>query len=235
MTPRRTTADESSAAAPDAGAGALEQGGSELYWRLRQDVLDGRFPRGAPLLETALATAYGTSRTPVREALNLLEHDGLLERAARGYRVRSGTPEDVVEIYEARIALESEAAASAALRRTDLDLARLRHQHDLLRDSGDERLVRAANFRFHEALWQAGHNDTVTQLLVKLTARLRIYDSGPPSPFGGVDELHAEHEDILRAIADHDAEAARAAARGHLQRSLEQRIRSMVEGDGTPP
>ncbi|MBK3630829.1 FCD domain-containing protein [Streptomyces sp. MBT49] len=95
--------------------------------------------------------------------------------------------------------------------------------------------MRAANFRFHEALWQAGHNDTVTQLLVKLTARLRIYDSGPPSPFGGAEELHAEHEDILRAIADHDAEAARAAARGHLQRSLEQRIRSMVEGDGTPP
>ncbi|MFE2499121.1 FCD domain-containing protein [Streptomyces scopuliridis] len=99
--------------------------------------------------------------------------------------MRSGAPEDVVEIYEARIPLEAEAAACAALRRTDLDLARLHHQHDLIRDADDEKIVRAANFRFHEMLWQAGRNATITELLVKLTARLRIYDSGPPSPFGG--------------------------------------------------
>ncbi|QKW22349.1 GntR family transcriptional regulator [Kitasatospora sp. NA04385] len=235
MAPRKPPTDDPSSAVPESGAPGAEQGGSELYWRLRQDVLEGRFPRGATLLETALATAYGTSRTPVREALNLLEHDGMLERAARGYRVRSGTPEDVLEIYAARIALESEAAAAAALHRTDLDLARLRYQHELIRGSQDEQVVREANFRFHEALWQAGHNATMIELLVKLTARLRIYDSGPPSPFGGVDALHAEHDEILRAIAEHDADTARAATRGHLQRSLEQRIRTMVEGSAPAP
>ncbi|MEU5096764.1 GntR family transcriptional regulator [Streptomyces sp. NPDC020996] len=221
--------------APDSGRDQPEQHGSEHYWRLRQDILNGRFPKGAPLLETALSTEYGISRTPVREALGLLEHDGLLERAARGYRIRSGTSEDVVEIYEARIALESEAAASAALRRTDLDLARLRHQHELISDPSDEHAARAANFRFHEVLWHAGHNATIVELLTKLNARLRIYDSGPPSSFGDPGVLHEEHERILQALQGHSPDEARAAMRAHLQRSLEQRIRVLVgSGEHVP-
>ncbi|MFJ4623247.1 GntR family transcriptional regulator [Streptomyces sp. NPDC088812] len=218
---------------PDPDRDQPEQHGSEHYWRLRQDILNGRFPKDAPLLETALSSAYGISRTPVREALGLLEHDGLLERAPRGYRIRSGTSEDVVEIYEARIALESEAAASAALRRTDLDLARLRHQHELICDPDSEHAARAANFRFHEVLWQAGHNATIAELLVKLTARLRIYDSGPPSSFGDPDVLREEHERILRALQDHAPDEARAATRAHLKRSLDQRIRVLVSGGDT--
>ncbi|MFE2426110.1 GntR family transcriptional regulator [Streptomyces sp. NPDC059373] len=198
------------------------------YWRLRQDILDGRFPKGAPLLETSLSTQYGTSRTPIREALNLLEHDGLLERAARGYRVRSGTPEDIVEIYEARIALESEAAAAAALRHTHLDIARLQHLHESCCQATDDTEARAGNFRFHEALWRAAHNSTIAGLLVKLTTQLRIYDSGPPASFGDLDLLSAEHERILQALRERSAETARSEMRAHLQRSLEQRIRSFV-------
>lgn len=232
--PRRTP----SAPDPEPTAPSAEQVpyGSELYWRVRRDVMDGRFPPGSPLLETALSSDYGVSRTPMREALGLLEHDGLLERAPRGFRVRSGTAEDVVEIYEARIALESEAAASAALRATELDLARLRHQHEVILAAGDEGAVaRAASFRFHELLWQAAHNATITDLLVKLTARLRIYDSGPPSPFGGVDPLREEHEHILGALHDHAPDRARDAARAHLRRSLEQRINTLVGNDDGPP
>lgn len=169
------------------------------------------------------------SRTPIREALALLEHDGLLERAVRGYRVRAGRPEAVVEIYEARLALESEAAATAALRHTDLDIARLEHHHRQCCGPAADDEVRAGNFRFHEALWAAGHNATITGLLVKLTAQLRIYDSGPPRAYGDFDTLNTEHERILRALRDRSPDDARAAMRAHLQRSLEQRIRLTLE------
>jgi DNA-binding GntR family transcriptional regulator len=64
---------------------------------LRADVLSGKFAPEEVLLETVLARVYGLSRTPVREALGRLEQDGLLERGTRGYRVRSGTPQDVLD------------------------------------------------------------------------------------------------------------------------------------------
>ncbi|MCW2874689.1 GntR family transcriptional regulator [Actinacidiphila oryziradicis] len=219
-------APKESAAREDAAESSEQTSGH--YRRLRQDILDGRFPKGAPLMETSLSAQYGTSRTPIREALNLLEHDGLLERAPRGYRVRSGTPEDVVEIYEARIALESEAAGAASLRHTDLDIARLQHLQDSCCRMTDDTEARAGNFRFHEAVWRAAHNSTIARLLVKLNTQLRIYDSGPPSSYGDFDLLNAEHERILQALRERSPEAARAEMRAHLQRSLEQRIRSFV-------
>lgn len=199
------------------------------YWRLRRDILDGAFPRDSPLLETALSTRYGTSRAPIREALTLLEHDGLIERAARGYRVRAGRPEDVVEIYEARIALEAEAAAAAALRHTELDLARLSRQHDLCCAAPDDAAARAGNFRFHEALWKAAHNTTITTLLEQLTTRLRIYDSGPPASYGDPALLNTEHDGIMTALRARDPDAARAQMRSHLQRSLALRIQTLAD------
>jgi len=134
---------------PEAALGRSDQT-SRQYLRLRADILAGKFPQGAPLHETQLCESYGASRTPIREALNWLAHDGLLERAARGFRVRSGTPEDVIEIYAARVALESEAAGAAALRHSDLDLARLDGLHEFCCTATEGTEVRAGNFKFHE-------------------------------------------------------------------------------------
>lgn len=203
---------------------------SRQYLRLRADILAGKFPRGAALHETQLSETYGASRTPIREALNWLAHDGLLERATRGFRVRSGTPEDVIEIYAARVALESEAAGAAAVRHTDLDLARLEQVHQACCDATDDVAVRVGNFRFHEALWQAAHNSTITALLVRLTTQLRIYDSGPPSHYGEPDLLNDEHAQILEALRARDEAGARERMRAHLERSREQRIRMFARG-----
>ncbi|WP_127782516.1 GntR family transcriptional regulator [Rhodococcus sp. X156] len=203
---------------------------SRQYLRLRTDILAGRFDRGSVLLETSLSAQYGVSRTPVREALNLLVHDGLLERADRGYHVRSGTPEDVVEIYAARIALEAEAASSAATRRTELDLARLEQVHRLCCTTDDPAVARTAHFRFHEVLWQAAHNATITAILVRLTTQLHIYDSGPPASHGEPAALNAEHAAILTALRERDEEAARREMRSHLERSRDQRIRAFAGG-----
>ncbi|EME21644.1 GntR family transcriptional regulator [Rhodococcus triatomae] len=212
------------------GAAGRSDQTSKQYLRLRADILDGKFAQGSPLHETQLSETYGASRTPIREALNWLAHDGLLERAARGFRVRSGTPEDVIEIYAARVALESEAAGAAALRHTDLDMARLERLHHLCCDATDDTQVRSGNFRFHEALWQAAHNATITALLVRLTTQLRIYDSGPPSNYGEPDLLNAEHDLILDALRARDERAAREHMRTHLERSREQRIRLFAGG-----
>ncbi|GAB2836638.1 GntR family transcriptional regulator [Actinocorallia aurea] len=196
-----------------------------IYERLREDVLAGRFPSGAPLLETVLAAQYGVSRTPVREALTRLAQDGLLRRASRGYEVRAGTPEDVLEIYEARIALEGQAAASAAERRTDLDLVRLRHLHE---EASDPATAREANSRWHRALWQAAHNTTIEALLTRLTAQLRIYDRTPHETPEDLTLTREEHTALLDAIAARDPSAARTAATHHLTRSRDLRLQTFA-------
>lgn len=229
MTEQDTSVDLGSSLLIEAPSGRDDQT-SKQYLRLRSDILAGKFPQGAALHETQLSETYGASRTPIREALNWLAHDGLLERASRGFRVRSGTPEDVIEIYAARVALESEAAGAAAIRHTDLDLARLERFHESCCAATGEADVRTGNFRFHEALWQAAHNSTITALLVRLTTQLRIYDSGPPSNYGEPDLLNDEHAQILDALRARDETAAREHMRAHLERSREQRIRMFAGG-----
>ena len=107
------------------------------YARLRKDILDGAFAPGTVLLETALSVRYGVSRTPVREALGRLAQDGLIERSTRGFRIKQRNPEEILEIYEARIALESRSAELAARHRTDIDLARMAYVLDERRAETD--------------------------------------------------------------------------------------------------
>jgi DNA-binding GntR family transcriptional regulator len=210
---------------------------ASLYDLLRADVLAGVFAVGAPLQEVQLAERYGVSRTPVREALGRLEHDGLAEHTGRGFRIRSGTGEDVVEIYEARIGLEAQAAARATERRTELDLARLHHLHDLAgaaAGAGDADAERAHNSAWHEALWRASHNRTIEALLTRLIAQLRIYDRGTHESAADLELSRAEHARIVEALELRRADEAQQLITAHLVRSREVRLQRVVR-DGVPP
>ena len=99
---------------------------TSVYEAIREAILSGRFPPEHMLGENALATEFGVSRTPVREALHRLEIEQLVERVPRGVRVRASSPEEILDIYEVRITLEAAAAKQAALRSTELDRMRLR-------------------------------------------------------------------------------------------------------------
>ncbi len=195
---------------------------------LRADLLAGRFSPQQPLSESALTGVYGVSRTPVREALNRLEQEGLIIRAARGYRIRSGAPDDVIEIYDVRIVLEQAAAEAAATRRTDLELARLTQLHRQACREEDPAIARTLNADWHEVLWVASHNATLCETLANLVARLRIYDRGGHQH----DDLAVvadEHRVILAAIETGDAAAAGQAVAGHLQRSKQLRLEAFAQ------
>lgn len=204
---------------------------ARLYLRLRADVLDGVFPAGAPLQERALTERYGVSRTPVRETLARLAQDGLLERVGRTYRVRSGTAEDVLDIYEARIALEAVAAATAATRRTRLELARLERLSRAAAECADPDEERRLNALWHEELWLAAHSTTVRDLLTRITAQLRIYDRGRTEHEADLRETRAEHGAVMVALRDRDAGAAAAAVRAHLERSRDLRLDSFADAE----
>ncbi|GAB3278109.1 GntR family transcriptional regulator [Kineosporia babensis] len=196
-----------------------------LYELIRSDILAGEFSATAVLHEQPLGERYKVSRTPVREALTRLENEGLVEKAGRGHRVRSGTAEDVLEVYEARIVLEGQAAASAAERRSELDLARLQHLHaTVLAGEAEGPAERSAHSSWHATIWRASHNRTIEELLNRLTAQLRIYDRGTQETAHDLEQTRTEHEAILAAVQERRPEDARTAMTAHLTRAREVRL-----------
>lgn len=199
---------------------------SQVYERLRTGIVSGEYAPGEPLVELALAERYGTSRTPVREALRRLEQDGLVERGDRGMRVRTRSPEEILEIYEARIPLEAAAAGAAAERRTDLDLARIRSAAARMADAAtdDAAAMAATNRVVHEAIWAASHNGTIVDLLARLNNHLTRYPATTLAAPGRWDEALREHTEIIAAIEGHDRAAAARLARDHMTRARDIRL-----------
>ncbi|WP_199439874.1 GntR family transcriptional regulator [Umezawaea beigongshangensis] len=199
---------------------------TEVYDRLRSEIVAGTFDAGAPLVEVVLAERYGVSRTPVREALRRLEQDGLVERGDRGMRVRTRSPEEILEIYEVRIALEATAASAAAERHTELDLVRLRAATEAMAATPvcDPRAMAEANRAVHEAVWAAGHNGTVVDLLSRLNNHLTRYPATTLAVAGRWEEAQREHDEIVAAIRDRDGERAAALARAHMTRARDLRL-----------
>jgi DNA-binding GntR family transcriptional regulator len=228
-------AGDSSRRVTPAGGGARPRGRiagfdttDAQYARLRQEILDGAFAPGAILLETVLSARYGVSRTPVREALGRLAQDGLIERSTRGFRIKERNPEEILEIYEARIALEGRSAELAARHRTDFDLARMAHLLTERQATADPADFGPLNNRWHDAMRLSAHNATIADLLARVDSLLLLYR--PRTVARPVDDQSAqEHAAIGDAITAGDESAAGELMSEHLRRMRDWRIHSLIE------
>ncbi|WP_345713531.1 GntR family transcriptional regulator, partial [Kineococcus glutinatus] len=208
-----------------------------IYARVRAQVLSGARPAGSRVLEVSLAEEFGVSRTPVREALRRLAHDRLLEPGARGLQVRVVTPGEVVQVYDARVLLEAEAAAQAArLARIGdvLELERLLARDRALVEPDDATRTRT-NMEFHAALWRAAHNPVLLDLLQRLTVHQVHSPHSTLSVPGRWEEALAEHAALLRAVAEHDEERARRTAADHMRAARDIRLRLLRDAVAPPP
>lgn len=187
--------------------------------RLRSAVSTGELAPGTHLAETELSASLGVSRGTLREALRHLEEEGLLSKDARGrLSVRIVTPEEVLEIFDVRFALES-AAAEVVCQRPDLDvvvpelrsaLARLEESEQR---SIDEQV--AADLAFHEAICSASGNRTLVESWRRVSglARAVITAAGRETAIANMSA--ARHAPIVDAIASGDAAHAREVLREH--------------------
>ncbi len=154
---------------------------ANIHALLQADIVDGVFSPGEPLVELALAERYKVSRTPIREALRRLQADGLVEQFARGYRIRQHSPQDILDIYEVRIALEQVAARSASERRTTFELAKLKQAQQELSFAvaeGDRPSASSAcAHAFHAVMWEGTHNKTLIASLESLERRITAFSS----------------------------------------------------------
>jgi DNA-binding GntR family transcriptional regulator len=196
------------------------------YDMLKSAILRGELKPGTPLVETTLAAWCQVSRTPVREALTRLEQDGLVERSDRGLIVRRRSPEEILDIYETRIALEATAGRIAAERRTDHDLRVLRkiidHSHNVTGD--DERKV-DLNRQFHRAVWHASHNEPLLDLLERLNLHLLRYPATTLSYPNRWEEAKREHIALVGAIEARDGGQAYDIAHAHFTKARDIRLR----------
>lgn len=206
--------------------GERENVQSDVYEWLRADIVSGEFEAGAPLVELALAERYGSSRTPVREALRSLVQDGLVERGDRGMRVRVRSPEEILEIYEVRISLEAIAASSAAARYTDFDLIQVQRAQAAMDETptDDPSAMAAANRAVHEAIWAASHNGTIVDLLTRLNNHLTRYPATTLSVPERWPEALREHHELIVAIQNRNADKAAELAQQHMTKAREIRL-----------
>ncbi|WP_327151972.1 GntR family transcriptional regulator [Nocardia sp. NBC_01329] len=201
-----------------------------VYERLRGAILDGTLAPGQTVSENQLASEYGASRTPVREALHRLEAEMLVERIGRTVRVRTTSPEEILDIYEVRITLEGAAARGAARRATELDRARLRAASAAMRAAGDDPGERAATNRvFHETLWHASHSPTLVDLLGRLNVHLIRYPNTTLEDDERWRTVLVEHDAMIEAIESRDAARAQSLAESHMTGAREVRLEMMTQ------
>ncbi|HEY0278316.1 MAG TPA: GntR family transcriptional regulator [Solirubrobacterales bacterium] len=136
---------------------------------LRSAILDGRLRPGDRLKEEELATMLGTSRTPIRRSLAILQEEGLVEvLPRRGARVRSFGAEELDDIYQLRSVLEAHSAALASDNMTDEGLTDLRascERFESLHQRGDVVGAVAENLFFHNAILDLAGSARLKQMV----------------------------------------------------------------------
>jgi DNA-binding FadR family transcriptional regulator len=223
----------------------------ELVDSLGDRIRDGRIVPGDKLpTEAAIMEEFGVSRTVVREAISKLQASGLVETRhgigtfvvglgdGAAFRIapeQIATLHDVIAVLELRIGLETEAAALAAARRTERNLAEMRSALDGFAAAlAEGRDAVGPDFQFHQEVARATQNPHFAELMSTLgamiipRARLGAAEGVSEAQRSYLLRANAEHENIFDAISNRDSDAARAAMRTHLANSRERRRRAAV-------
>ncbi len=193
--------------------------------RLREAILNKTLKPGDRIVEAELAQVFNVSRTPVREALRVLEAEGLLRRIPRkGLFVRGITREDVVEIYSIRIALESLAVSIAVERITPVEISRLAKLVDQMKkytESKESDKLFSVCQEFNDILVRASRMPRLIKLVKVYMEYLEQFRAISMAKHERQVAALREHEEILRAVVNRNPQEAEMAVKRHLQGALE--------------
>ncbi|XOV79964.1 MAG: GntR family transcriptional regulator [Aestuariibacter sp.] len=196
----------------------------KVFLQMRSDIVEGEIPAGSKLSEAELANRYEVSRAVIREAINRLQANHLVERRANvGAKVIQLTQNGLIQLYQVRESLEGMAARLAADNMADEEIVNLR----ALLDTHSERVEQdetyyqeAGDVDFHYRIIKGSKNQQLIHLLVNgLYHLVRMYRvqfgmSGPR-----VTTALSEHRHIVAAIANRDGELAEILMRRHIHYS----------------
>ncbi|MFA9491922.1 MAG: GntR family transcriptional regulator [Anaerolineales bacterium] len=208
------------------------------YVRLRQEILNCDLAPGQMVSERELARRYDMSKTPIREALSQVCHDGLMHRLpGRGYMVAPITVKDIQDIFDLRLILELAAAKRAAENPSPKQIATLKELAGV-RYSLDDRESHIAFLRtnrtFHLTLAEAAENqrlvDRLEELLIEMDRifhlGLRLRDSS--------EEMVREHQEVVAALEIGDVEGIQDAIARQIIASRDRVMESILQGELQP-
>ena len=207
---------------------------SELTLTLRDAIITGEIKQGSKLSETRLAKQLDVSRGPLREAIRRLEGMNLIEHIPQqGARVVKLSKTLILQIYDAREALESKIASLAAINMSSQEIDELHRSLDVqtkhMRENGAAVISAESDYVFHEQVIRGGKNKVIENALLKEIYNL-IKMFRYQNAFANATSSNAliEHRHIAYAIEQRDSLLAETSMRQHIKRArkrIEERMR----------
>ena len=203
----------------------------QVLQNIQDDIVNGDIAPGTKVSESALASKYGVSRGPLREAISRLESRGLIERAPNvGARVVSLSHKELIELYQIRENLEGLACRLAAENMSDAEIEELKgllikHQQDQNFIDGTSYYKQQGDLDFHYCIIHGSKNRKLIQLLCEeLYHLILMYRHQFTAIFTSELSRHPEkafshHHRIVEAIEERDGELAEMLMKKHIQRS----------------
>lgn len=195
----------------------------QVYNLIKNDILNHRLQGGEKINESTLSRDLNISRSPIREALRMLERDRLVVTSERGLIINPLPPDEIKEIYQCRIMLESFAARLTADRITDEHLAYLSTCISLAetaQNAGNMQDVLNHNTNFHELIVSLCANRTL-QSFHEINRNLIILSRSNELNYRNDLSYVDEHLQILDALRKHDGSLAENYMRHHINNDLQ--------------
>lgn len=187
---------------------------------LSDEIATGRLKPGTPLDEQQIATRFGASRTPVREALRQLAVTGMVDiRPRRGVTVAMMPAERIMDMFETTAEVEAMCVRLATYRITPGERSQLQAMHDASADwvrDGDLDAYDDFNRAFHEGIYRATHNQFMVEQAVGIRARLAVFRRTQLRKGDRLARSREEHAAVLLAMARGDGEEAARCMRAHM-------------------
>ncbi|MBR6025290.1 MAG: GntR family transcriptional regulator [Firmicutes bacterium] len=197
----------------------------QIFDRLEKEILSGKYKRGEIVSENKLAESLGVSRTPVREAVKRLEQEGIIEDCSKGFRIIGITRDDMPDMYEIRIQIESLAAGRAA---ENISVDELKEMGEILdmqkyyidRQNGEgtdnSENIKDLDSRFHNLIYISSRSKAFADMLIPLHKRMTKFRKASVRKNSRAQSSWNEHNEIYTALREHNIAWAEEAMRRHL-------------------
>ena len=192
-----------------------------VFHTLREAILKGELKPGERLMELQLASKLGVSRTPIREAIRMLEQEGLAVTIPRkGAEVAKMTEKDMEDVLQIRDALDELAASIACEQITTEELEELKRtmrEFEEYTKTADLKRIAEADVRFHDIIYKATRNPKLENMLNNLREQMYRYRVEYLKDEKNYPVLVREHSEIVEGLSKKNKEKLTAAMHEHVK------------------